>query len=175
VVIGPDGLLYVSNDPVLGRNGGYILRYDPATRNFKDIYVSNDVCNCDFNRPEGLVFGPDGNLYVTSFAKFTPQGQLTNDKVLIFAGPASTKPKPGKFIAEIDLDQVGQPRAFAQALLFGPGGKLFVPITNTGEVRRYNVTNLNSISFDIFVRSSSSQWFYLTFGNTNPATLVYSP
>jgi hypothetical protein len=49
-----------------------------------------------------------------------------------------------------DLDRVGQPRAFAQALLFGPDGKLFVPITgngpDTGEVRRYDVS---TGSFDV--------------------------
>jgi hypothetical protein len=182
VVIGPDGLLYVSNDPILGGNGGHILRFDPATRNFKDIFVSNDVCNCDFNRPEGLVFGPDGNLYVTSF-----RASLSDtDKILIFAGPASTSPTPGTFLAKIDLDQVGPQRAYAQALLFGPGGRLFVPITTpmgrySGQVRRYDVSNLDNISFDIFVPSSSmensplgSGW-YLTFGSTNPATLNYLP
>jgi hypothetical protein len=184
VVIGPDGLLYVSNDPVLGGTGGHILRFDPATRNFKDSFVSDGVCNCDFNRPEGLVFGPDGNLYVTSFAKFGSTGQLTTDKVLIFAGPAS--PTPGAFLAKIDLDQVGPQRAYAQALLFGPSGKLFVPITTpmgrfAGQVRRYNVTDLNNISFDVFVPASRKQnsplgssW-YLTFGTTNPATLNYPP
>jgi hypothetical protein len=182
VVIGPDGLLYVSNDPKLGGNGGHILRFDPATRNFIDIFVSNDVCTCDFNRPEGLVFGPDGNLYVTSFRASSSD----TDKVLIFAGPASTSPIPGTFLAKIDLDQVGQQRAYAQALLFGPGGRLFVPITTpmgrySGQVRRYNVSNLNSISFDIFVPSSSTQnsplgsGWYLTFGSTNPATLNYLP
>jgi hypothetical protein len=144
------------------------------------------VCTCDFNRPEGLVFGPDGkNLYVTSFAKFGATGQLTSDKILIFAGPASSSPTPGTFLTKIDLDQLGQQRAYAQALLFGPGGRLFVPITTpmgrfSGQVRRYNVSNLNTISFDIFVPSSSKQnsplgssW-YLTFGNTNPATLNYT-
>ena len=35
----------------------------------------------------------------------------------------------GVFKSKIDLDAIGQPRASAQALLFGPGGKLFVPIT----------------------------------------------
>jgi DNA-binding beta-propeller fold protein YncE len=178
VVIGPDGLLYVSNDPVLGGNGGHILRYDPATQNFKDIFVSNDVCNCDFNRPEGLVFGPDGNLYVTSFQASSSD----TDKILIFAGPFSRK--PGAFLAKIDLDQVGDDRAYAQALLFGPEGRLFVPITGAytgryaGQVRRYNVNDLNDIRFDIFVPSGLIQnpgpsWWYLTFGNTDPATLNY--
>jgi hypothetical protein len=184
VVIGPDGLLYVSNDPVLGGTDGHVLRFDPATRNFKDIFVSNDVCICDFNRPEGLVFGPDGNLYVTSFAKLSSTGQqLTTDKILIFAGPY--RRKPGAFLAKIDLDQVGQDRAFAQALLFGPGGRLFVPVSTpagsyAGQVRRYKVNDLDNIRFEIFVPSNSMQtpppgsvWFYLTFGNTDAATLNY--
>jgi hypothetical protein len=133
---------------------------------------------CDFNRPEGLVFGPDGNLYVTSF-----QASSTDtDKILIFAGPYGRK--PGALRGKIDLDQVGQDRAYAQALLFGPEGRLFVPITPStgayaGQVRRYNVNDLGNIRFDIFVPSSSmgtsplvSSW-YLTFGNTDPATLNY--
>jgi hypothetical protein len=80
---------------------------------------------------------------------------------------------------EIDLDVVGEPRAFAQALLFGPQGLLFVPISgsgpDTGAVRRYDV---NSKVFDDFVPPSAqggalgAPW-YLTFGETNPATLQY--
>jgi sugar lactone lactonase YvrE len=190
VVIGPDELLYVSNDPQLGGLGGQILRYDPETQRFKDIFVNDDTCippatSCDFNRPEGLVFGPDGNLYVTSFRR----DAMDTDKILIFAGPA--KSNRGAFIREIVLDQVSSDptqRAFAQALLFGPQGFLFVPITGpslflngfrgryTGDVRRYNVqTN----SFTVFVTSGGSGQpplgspFYLTFGNTDPGTLAY--
>ena len=122
VVIGPDGLLYVSNDPVLGGTDGDILRFYPATGNFKDIFVSNantaakqGPCSCDFNRPEGLVFGPDGNVYVTSFATLKlVNGQMirtSTDKILIFSGLASDK--PGTFIGKIDLDQVGQNDAYA--------------------------------------------------------------
>jgi hypothetical protein len=190
VVIGPDELLYVSNDPVLGGLGGHILRYDPGTLSFKDIFVNNDTTcapatSCDFNRPEGLVFGPEGNLYVTSFRA----DMSDTDKILVFAGPA--KSKPGALIGQIVLDQVSTDplqRAFAQALLFGPLGDLFVPITGpsppagqsftgnfTGEVRRYNVQNN---SFTVFVKSVKSGGplgppFYLTFGNTDPGTLAY--
>ena len=162
------------------RNGWrYVLRFDPATRNFKDIFVANDVCNCDFNRPEGLVFGPDGNLYVTSFQVSSSD----TDRILIFAGPYSRK--PGALLGKIDLDQVRQDRAYAQALLFGPEGRLFVPITGdytgpyAGQVRRYNVNDLDHIWYDIFVPSGliknpGASWWYLTFGNTDPATLNYT-
>ncbi len=74
------------------------------------------------------------------------------------------------------LNQPGQPRAPAQALLFGPDGKLYVPISgpgpSTGEIRRYDVATK---SFEIFVQSGIlGSPFYLTFGGTNPATLAYA-
>jgi hypothetical protein len=185
VVIGPDE---VSNDPVLGGTGGQILVYDPETLRFKYIFINDDTCippatSCDFNRPEGLVFGPDGNLYVTSFRA----AQGDTDKILIFAGPG--KSRPGSFIGQIVLDSTDPAqRAFAQALLFGPKGHLFVPISGppggnyTGDVRRYDVQTKsfspNPAPFRAFVTSGGSGQplgapFYLTFGNTDPGTLAY--
>jgi DNA-binding beta-propeller fold protein YncE len=167
VVIGPDGLLYVA---VRNFNplGGEVMRFNPATGAFLGDFVDSNSTN-DLNRPEGLVFGPDGNLYVTSFRSDASD----TDKILVFKGTT------GAYLGKIDLDQVNQPRAFAQALLFGPGGKLFVPITgsgpDTGKVRRYDVS---TGTFDVFIPPSASggllgmPW-YLTFGDTDPATLAF--
>ena len=113
------------------------------------------------------MFGPDERLYVTAFRGNPPAPNTTDtDKILIFDGT-------GACVDQIDLDQSNQPRAFAQAILFGPGGFLFVPINNTGEVRRYDVV---SGGFDIFATSAHlGEPWYLTFGKTDPATLDYMP
>jgi hypothetical protein len=187
VVIGPDGLLYVANAPntrsqdTHGGLHGQVLRYNPRTGDFVDVFVTDtdaDIpADSDFNRPEGLVFGPDGNLYVTSFANldnYTNNNPVTTDKILIFAGPARTK--PGAFVGKIDLYTIGQPRTYAQALLFGPRGYLYVPISNAGEVRQYNVqTTPPSFVGNLVQRGGPLQQpWYLTFGNTDPATLSYT-
>ena len=161
----------VRNDPntAQGQFGGRVLRYNPKTGELLGVFIDSTSAN-DLNRPEGLVFGPDGNLYITSFRRDAND----TDKILIFDG------ETGEFLDKIDLYVVGQPRSFAQALLFGPDGKLFVPITgdgpDTGSVRRYNLHYHKT--FDVFVKPSSAggplgvPW-YLTFGNTDPATLAF--
>jgi DNA-binding beta-propeller fold protein YncE len=177
VVVGPDGLLYVSNMPNLpvpdGTGlGGQILRYDPKTMVFKDVFVDIDTTKfmvIDFNRPEGLVFGPDGNLYVTSFRA----NASDTDKILIFAGPGTPNPPANRYIDKIDLYKVGiEPRAAAQALLFGPDGYLYVPILTLGEIRRYNVSTKDFSRLELSGDPLMAP-FYLTFGKTDPATLAY--
>ncbi|MEH7612079.1 Vgb family protein [Gottfriedia acidiceleris] len=178
LVFGPDGLLYVSAFDFLDGKKGWVLRFDTKTNKFLDVFISDDDIK-DLHRPEGLVFGPDGNLYITSFRKDVND----TDKILI------VNRRTRKLLDKIDLYTVGQPRAFAQALLFGPDGKLFVPITgpgpitgeplgpDTGSVRRYNVHH-HLKTFDEFVLPAlvggplGEPW-YLTFGKTNPATLAY--
>jgi DNA-binding beta-propeller fold protein YncE len=67
-VIGPgDGYLYVSNYPNLATGlGGDVLRFT-AGGDFVDVFIHDDGGVGHLNRPEGLVFGPDGSLYITSF------------------------------------------------------------------------------------------------------------
>ena len=163
VVIGPDGLLYVSVINPLdlpdSRVDGWVLRFDPETMKFIDVFVKNNHIN-NPHFPEGLVFGPDGNLYVTSF-RVDPNDENQIDSINIYDGES------GAFLDKIDLDAVGGSRAFAMALLFGPSGKLFVPISgngpDTGSVRRYDV---QTKTFDVFIPAGGplgSPW-YLTFG-----------
>ena len=127
------------------------------------------------NRPDGIVFGPDGNLYVASFRANASDA----DAIRIYDGHT------GVFIKEIELSTPPAPRAFAQGLLFGPDGKLFVPIsgndaTTTGRIRKYDVETGTFEVFAVVPTSTSpesspesSTLWYLTFGKTNPGTLAY--
>jgi sugar lactone lactonase YvrE len=184
VVIGPDGLLYVSNAPNGDAGlGGDVLRFNPSTGAFIDVFVHDTGGAGQLNRPEGICFGPDGKLYLTSFADLTP-GAGDNDKIRIYQGPGGTT--PGAFVDAIDLDVAadvaGGQRAFAQALVFGPGGRLFVPITGsgpnyTGSVRSYDVAmkTFQTIVSPAVSGGPLGQPLYLTFGKTNPSTLNYGP
>ena len=69
IVLGPDGLLYVSSslNPCTGL-GGQVFRFDPETLAFKDVFIADSGGAGQLNRPSGLVFDPDGQkLYVLSF------------------------------------------------------------------------------------------------------------
>lgn len=169
LVFGPDGMLYVSLFSQRDRSVGFILRFD--REKFVDVFASNGTCS-SLHRPDGLAFGPDGKLYVTSFRldPSDPNNPSDTDKILIFDLGAK-----GSCPDKIDLDKIGDPhRAFAEALLFGPGDGLFVPMSNTGEVRRYNVRNKH---FESLVPAGGGigQPWYLTFGKTDPGTLAYRP
>jgi hypothetical protein len=161
IVFGPDGNLYVSVRDLPGGLGGHVLRFNPDG-SFKDVFIADDGDVGKLNRPDGLVFGPDGNLYITSF-RADPSD---TDSIRIYAG------KTGEFLRKIDLYTVGQPRAYAQAILFGLNGHLFVPITNIGEVRRYNVADG---SYDSFVKAGGVLITpeFLTFRTIDPKNLEY--
>jgi hypothetical protein len=179
MVLNPrDGLLYVANCPnafrvdatvVNGGNGGQVLKFDPSTLEFKGVFIDDPGGVNGLNRPDGLVFGPDDNLYVTSFRFNSPPDSGAIDSIRVYK-------HNGKLKDSIPLDKAGQPRSFAQAILFGPDGKLFVPISGndpetTGEIRRYDV---RTKEYKIFVEVGTLDFpQYLTFGRTDPATLAY--
>lgn len=164
VVFGPDGLLYVAVRSVQKDGlGGKVLRFS-AEGKLIDVFIDDKGGVGQLNRPEGLVFAPDGKLYVTSF-RANPED---TDAIRVYDAE-------GAFVDRIDLYQVGEPRVAAQALLFGPQGRLFVPLSNTGELRRYDV---DSKTFDVLALPYAdggvlqAPW-YLTFGRTDPQTLEY--
>jgi hypothetical protein len=172
VVFGPDGGLYVSAFDTANPLVGDIVRFDTTTGTSHVVAFNNGDGiadpgeTADLHRPEGLTFGPDGNLYVTSFRA----DATDTDKILVLNGTT------GQLRHEIILDTAGGDRAFGQAMVFGPKGDLFLPITgsgpDTGAVRRYDVTTGTYTNFVAPGGPLGSPW-YLTFGKTDPATLAY--
>lgn len=161
VVVGPDGLLYISAWDVKFGLGGTVFRIDADGKS--NVFIDDKGGPGKLNRPDGLVFGPDGRLYVTSFRA----GPGDADSIRIYDAN-------GQFEKKIDLHNgTTDPRVFAQSVLFGPDEKLFVPISNTGEVRRYNSPTTGD--YDSFIPGGdvlANPW-YMTFGKTNPSTLSY--
>jgi hypothetical protein len=179
IAFGPDGNIYVSSIPTttIVPAGGHILRFNPKTGAFLNVVVDGSSYDCNFSRPEGLTFGPDGRLYIATF-RAVPTDTAFIDKIVI----VEISKGKGTCVDEIELDAVGDvDRVFAQALIFGPKKRLFVPIAgngpDTGAIRRYDV---KTKQFDTFVQPLADggpleQPWYLTFGKTNPATLAYEP
>lgn len=176
LVIGPNGLLYVASlpdvRPTSFRLGGQILVFDPETFDFLGVFV-NDLNEegeiGHLNRPDSLVFSPDGKLYVTSFRA----SEDDSDSIRIYDGHT------GVFLNKIELYTPPSPpaaRAFAQGILFGPGGKLFIAIaggdgTTVGRIWTYDVKTKTLDEF-AEVPTLPTLW-YITFGKTNPGTLAY--
>ncbi len=174
LVFGPDGYLYAtffspaefaSSDPP-----GHVLRFLDTTTGAFEIVAANygDKVplaggTADLHNPEGIVFGPDGRLYVTSFRP----DSLDNGIVVLDVGTKS----------QVSFVPLGQ--YFAQALLFGPGENLYVPITgggaDAGSVRAYDLAAGNYRLLIAPIDGGLQQPWYLTFGQTNPATLAYQP
>jgi hypothetical protein len=162
IVFGPDSNLYVSvRDLKKDGLGGHVVRFKPDG-SFDKVFIADDGGIGKLNRPEGLTFGPDGNLYITSFRADSSD----TDSIRIYSAN-------GQFLRKIDLYNVGQPRAYAQAIIFGPNGRLFVPISNTGEVRRYNV---NTSIYNSFIGTGGAlkEPWYLFFGKSDSKTLEYN-
>ena len=99
VTFGPDGNLYVASPAVTRASGGIVRRFSGTTGAFIDEFVSPvPANNGGLNFPQGLVFGPDGNLYVSSSFHSPPPGTPVIDSFVARYSGAT-----GAFI-----DQFGQ-------------------------------------------------------------------
>ncbi len=65
LTFGPDRNLYLTNNQLSGEQPSSVLRYNGITGAFIDAFVG--VGSGGLNAGRGLVFGPDRNLYVSSF------------------------------------------------------------------------------------------------------------
>jgi streptogramin lyase len=166
VVFGPDGNLYASVFDSSNLSLGYVVKIDVST-GAESLFANESTTAPDMHRPEGLTFGPDGKLYVTGY-RADASG---TDKIVVLS------PATGAEVSSIALDAVSQPRAYGQAMIFGPGGRLFMPIStlavpDSGAVRSYDVSTGSFVNFEA-PGTLGSGW-YLTFGRTDPATLAYA-
>jgi streptogramin lyase len=124
VIVGRDGHLYVSSS---GSNS--VLRYDgttgaPLPAPGKPDAVFVDPGDGGLRGPVGLLFGRDGNLYVSS--------QLTNS-VLRYSRTT------GDFLDEFVPAGSGG-LDFPRGIVFGPDGHLYVNSSNNRSVMRYDGT-----------------------------------
>jgi hypothetical protein len=127
VLFGPDHNLYVSSGifATSSNNGNShkaVLQYSGTTGAFLSDFADQN----QFNSPRGIIFGPDGNLYVADGDPNTGPG-----KVARFNG--TTGAFMDNFVAPGSggLEHPG-------ALLFGPDGALYVASYKFSEVLRYD-------------------------------------
>jgi streptogramin lyase len=118
------GFLYVANSS----SPGSVQRFNATTGAFVDFFVpANTLLNGGLETPEGLVFGPDGNLYVTT-------GGGGGGGVLRYNGTT------GAFI-DAFVPPGNVRLTSARDVAFGPDGNLYVSnFAFPGNILRYNGT-----------------------------------
>lgn len=115
VRLGPDGLLYVASEET-----DQILRYDPKTLAYVDVFVNESQ---GFH-PTAFSFAPDGDLYVAGFEV---------NKINRYDGHT------GQFKATV-VTASAQLRFNGpdNGMVFGPDGKLYIPGYYSNNILRYD-------------------------------------
>jgi sugar lactone lactonase YvrE/subtilisin-like proprotein convertase family protein len=168
---GPDGNLYVSS--YLAGSGhldagsdSEVLQYNGATGAFMSVFVSNG--SGGLHTPQGLAFGPDGNLYVSSgrsgavlrysgstgafLGAFTPppSNSAVSGAAIGPDGDLYVSSPGGNDVLRLDSSTGALLNVFAQggglngpgALAFSPGGNLYVMsaqgVVGGNQVLRYD-------------------------------------
>jgi sugar lactone lactonase YvrE len=128
LVFGHDQKLYVSNDANgTDKRGKDVESYDGTTGTFRGHFVTPN--SGGLNHPQGLVFGPDGNLYVSD---------AYSRSIMRYDGVTGAPlPGPGNSGA-LFVSQGSGDLEEGQGIVFGPDGNLYVADGQTGQVLRYD-------------------------------------
>lgn len=151
ITTGPDGNIYIAEEAT-----NKVLRFDGTNFAFMDEFVADDPLtpadeNGPLAGPAGVLFGPDGNLYVASF---------NNDRILRYDGTS------GAFIDTFVSANSGGLNGPDAGIAFGPDGHLYVPSYFNRQVIRYDG------------KTGASMGAFVTFGLgglTNPRSVVFRP
>jgi hypothetical protein len=143
-----------------------VLRYDGTTGAFLDVFVSansNPFGENSAGYPRGLVFGPDGNLYLSNL-------WADHTSVLRYDG------QTGALIDAYVPDGSGG-LSYQSSPLFGPDGNLYLRNTQNpggpGAVLRFDGTGTFIDQFVPYGSGGLSGNFCFVFRNTDPTTLAY--
>lgn len=142
MTFGPDGNLYASSDDGGDPSGparNSVLRFDGQTGAFQSIFVASGSGGLD--NPNGLTFGPDGNLYVAS---------TKTDSVLRYDG------QTGAFLGTFVSPNSGGVDA-PNYLTFRNDGLLYVASQFTNQLLRYNSST--GAFVDTFVNNTQIMGF----------------
>ena len=125
LAFGADGNLYIGNDSSgvgvgvgAGGGGANVLRYNASSGAFVDAFVIDGT----LLDPKGMIFGPNGKLYVSHEKTFLGAGE-----VLVYHTAT------GGLLNTITNAGLDEPHG----LIFGPDGKLYGVSSDSSEVLRF--------------------------------------
>lgn len=147
LAIGPDGNLYVGSG--ISASGpahpAGVLRYNGTTGAFIDVFATLPRINGAEGSPKGMLFGPDGNLYVSGGGRVDRFNGQTGAFIDVFTNG-------------------GDPQGI-EGITFGPNGNLFVSSKNTGSVKEFDGQTGQFVrDFVTPLESANTQPYGLAFG-----------